>query len=145
MQIPKIHATYLDESKRRYEVILVTKTAGAALDTSETIVYQALFDERATYTAALDWFCEHFSQETKENDEPEFTLDPMVAAFLDATSYDEKLNLLSALHHRITQQIITTLAIACDVEVLDGDLEWRYQSLRNCLVTLQRYECKRLR
>ena len=41
--------------------------------------------------------------------------------------------------------MITTMAIACDVEINDGDLEERYEALRTCLLTLERYECNRLR
>lgn len=83
----------------------------------------------------------------KEEPEPleEPDIDPTVLEFLDADSYEERLNILAALHHRITDEMITTMAIACDVEVVDGDLEGRYESLKNCLLTLERYECNRLR
>lgn len=72
-------------------------------------------------------------------------LDPMLLEFLDSDSYVQKLNILAGLHHRITDEMITTMAIACDVEVADGDLEERYESLKMCLLTLERYECNRLR
>ena len=65
--------------------------------------------------------------------------------FLDADSYEEKLNILAGLHHRITDHMLTTMAISCDIEVGEGDIEERYSQLRNCLLTLQKYECKRLR
>ena len=41
--------------------------------------------------------------------------------------------------------MITTMAIACDVEVEEGDTETRYESLKTCLLTLEKYECNRLR
>ena len=75
----------------------------------------------------------------------EAELDPMLLEFLDADSYEERLNVLTGLHHRITDQMITTMAIACDVEVPAGALEDRYEQLRTCLQTLERYECNRLR
>ena len=65
--------------------------------------------------------------------------------FLDADSYEERLNILAGLHHRITDEMITTMAIASDLEIDDGDIEERYESLRTCLLTLERYECNRLR
>ena len=65
--------------------------------------------------------------------------------FLDADSYEERLNILAGLHHRITDDMITTMAIACDLEVEDGDIEERYESLKTCLLTMERYECNRLR
>lgn len=73
----------------------------------------------------------------------EMTLDPLVWEFLDADSHEKRLNILSALHHRITDSMITTMAIACDIEVADGDLEERYQQLRNCLLMLDRFEIRR--
>lgn len=72
-------------------------------------------------------------------------LDPLVLEFLDAEDHAERLNILAGLHHRITDDMITTMAIACDVEIEEGDLEKRYQALRTCLVTRERYECNRLR
>ena len=71
-------------------------------------------------------------------------LDPMVEEFLDTDSYEEKLNILAGLHHRITQDMITTMAVASDIEVEAGELEDRYLQLKNCLLTLEKYECKRL-
>lgn len=72
-------------------------------------------------------------------------LDPQVLAFLDANTYEDRLNILAGLHHRITDDMITTMAVACDVEVSEGELEERYTSLRSCLLTLEKYECNRLR
>jgi len=77
--------------------------------------------------------------------EEELTLDPLVLEFLDADSYGQQLNILAGLHHRITDEMITTMAIACDVEIGEGDIEERYEALRSCLMTLERYECNRLR
>lgn len=78
----------------------------------------------------------------EEQEEPK--LDPMLIEFLDADTYTQKLNILAGLHHRITDDMLTTMAIACDVEVEEGDLEVRYQSLKNCLLTFERYEINRI-
>ena len=72
-------------------------------------------------------------------------LDPLVLEFLDADSYEQKLNILAGLHHRITDEMITTMAIACDIEVNDGETEERYEELKNCLLTMEKFECNRLR
>ena len=86
------------------------------------------------------------SAETADRDQTEeINIDPLVLEFLDADGYEQRLNILAGLHHRITDDMITTMAIACDVEIEDGDVEMRYESLKNCLLTLQRYECNRLR
>lgn len=85
------------------------------------------------------------SQESCERSEGELMLDPMVLEFLDTDEYERRLNILAGLHHRITDDMITTMAIACDVEIEDGDIEERYEALKACLLTLERYECNRIR
>lgn len=80
-----------------------------------------------------------------EEQDGEAALDPLVLEFLDADSYEQRLNILAGLHHRITDEMITTMAIASDVEIEDGDTEERYEALKNCLLTLEKYECNRLR
>lgn len=77
----------------------------------------------------------------KEKNEEE--IDPLVLEFLDADSYEEKLNILTALHHRITNQMINTMAVASDLEIPDMELEERYDQLRRCLMTKDRFEIKR--
>lgn len=73
------------------------------------------------------------------------SLDPLVVEFLDADSYEQRLNILVALHSRITDEMINTLAVAVDLEIKDGDVEMRYEELKNCLLTFEKYECNRLR
>lgn len=83
--------------------------------------------------------------EKEEDTAEEFSLDPLILEFLDSDSYEQRLNILAGLHHRITDEMITTMAIACDIEINDGDIEERYEALKACLLTLERYECNRLR
>lgn len=75
----------------------------------------------------------------------EFALDPQVMEFLDADTYEERLNILASMHHRITDDMINTMAISVDLEIEDGEIEERYEELKNCLLTLERFECNRLR
>lgn len=82
---------------------------------------------------------------TEQSTSEELQIDPMVLEFLDADTYEQRLNILAALHHRITDEMITTMAISCDVEVTEGDTEARYDSLKSCLLTREKYECNRLR
>ncbi len=77
--------------------------------------------------------------------EEEFALDPGLVEFLDADSYEKKLQILSSLHNRITDAMIDTMAVSLDTEVKEGDIETRYAEIRNCLLTMERFECNRLR
>lgn len=74
-----------------------------------------------------------------------FELDAGLVDFLDADSYEKKLQILSALHPRITDAMIDTMAVSLDTEVKEGDIETRYNEIKNCLLTMERFECNRLR
>lgn len=80
-----------------------------------------------------------------QSEEETVSLDPFLLQFLDADTYREKLNLLAALHGRITDDMINTMAVSLDLEVNDGDIEDRYEALKTCLLTMEKYECNRLR
>lgn len=84
-------------------------------------------------------------QRGEEQDSGEVNLDPLVIEFLDASSYEQRLNILSALHHKITDDMINIMSIALDIEVKPGDVEERYAEFRSCLALMEKYECNRLR
>ena len=72
-------------------------------------------------------------------------LDPEVEDFLDAKSSADRLHILASLNHRLTDEMLITMATACDVELPDGDIRTKYQSLRESLIILGKYEGERLR
>lgn len=79
---------------------------------------------------------------SREIEEPE--LDPIILEYLDAKTVDEKLNILTGAHHKITDEMIDVMAACSDVEVDKGPIEERYESLKTCLLTKQKFEKVRL-
>lgn len=75
----------------------------------------------------------------------QLNIDPLVMEFLEADTYEQRLNILAALRGRITDEMINTMAMAVDLEIKEGDVEERYEELKNCLLTFEKYECNRLR
>ena len=75
----------------------------------------------------------------------QLNIDPLVMEFLEADTYEQRLNILAALRSRITDEMINTMAMAVDLEIKEGDVEERYEELKNCLLTFEKYECNRLR
>lgn len=168
--IPKPHEIYKHFKGNLYQITAIAQHSETG---EQLVVYQALYGDFKTYARPLDMFISRVdrekypdavqeyrfelqgadSQRQKERleqpeppeSEEQVTLDPLVLEFLDADSYEQRLNILAGLHHRITDDMITTMAIACDIEVNDGDVEERYEALKNCLLTLEKYECNRLR
>lgn len=80
-----------------------------------------------------------------EEELEELNIDPLVLQFLDARTYERRLEILSMLHSRIDDDMINTMAVAVDVEIKEGDIEDRYEELKSCLLTFEKFECNRLR
>lgn len=168
-QIPKPQEIYRHFKGNLYQIV----TIAIHSETREPmVVYQAMYGDYKVFVRPLDMFLsevdhEKYPEVTQklrferiqeiipyelEEDaaaaaeaDAEAVLDPAVLAFLDAESYKQKLELLDGLRHRITNEMITTMALACDIEVKEGEPEERFVELRSCLQTLEKYECSRLR
>lgn len=111
--------------------------------TEKTKIEEAEIEEAELEETKLE---ETKIEETEQAlEQEEINIDPLVLEFLDADSYEERLNILAALQHRITDDMINTMAVSIDLEVKEGDTQERYEELKNCLLTLERYECNRLR
>lgn len=165
--VPRPHEIYKHFKGNLYQIMTVAQHT----ETDELlVVYQAMYGEFKTYARPLDMFLSEVDRqkypdagqkyrfelqtdneqrraerEAEGNSLGKPDIDPQVLEFLDAGSYEERLNILAGLHHRITDDMITTMAVACDIEVPDGETEARFASLKNCLLTLEKFECNRLR
>ena len=70
---------------------------------------------------------------------------PGLLAFLDADSYEEKLEVFASLEGKVDLHMLNAIAASLDLELSEGSLEEQYDTLKSCLMTLERYECNRLR
>ena len=160
--IPRPQEIYKHFKGNLYQIITLAEDSENG---QKMVVYQALYGEFKVYVRPLEMFVSkvdkakypaveqeyRFERQTREPSQPqeslseteEPTLDPLIWEFLDADSHEQRLNILASLHHRITDDMITTMAVACDVEVPDGDIEERYSQLKNCLIMLDKFEIKR--
>ena len=75
----------------------------------------------------------------------DLNLDPLVIKFLDADLAAEKNDILCKLHPIITNDMIDIMAMSVGVVINEGDVDGRYNDLRNCLTTMEKYESTRLR
>lgn len=77
---------------------------------------------------------------------PEGTLKPLVEAFLDADTTDERIDILSRLKAIASNDDITIMATVMDIEIDDElPIEERYRQLMHCLDTKSKFETLRLR
>lgn len=66
-------------------------------------------------------------------------------AFLDADTYEEKLDILYRMQLDLNDYLIDTMAVSIDVVIPDGDIDERYRQLKGCLQAKQKYEINRFR
>ena len=111
-----------------------------AVEQENTLQQSDVYAETVTKVVSESKTFEVF---VSEGDEP--ALDPGLLKFLEADTYEEKLEIQSMLHPRITDAMIDTMAVCLDIEVKSGDIEQRYSEILNCLLTMERFECNRLR
>ena len=168
-QLPKNGEFYRHFKNKLYQIIAVAKHS----ETGELLVFnQALYGDFGVYSRPFEMFmsevdhekypdvaqkyrCERVElssdvpaeaqKETSVQSEYEGGINPKVLEFLDSEDFDERYNILVALRDEIDDQIINTLAVALDVVIPEGDIDDRYDQLKMCLRTRQRYESNRLR
>ena len=75
--------------------------------------------------------------------ESERGIDSRLLEFLDAPTYQEKINYLNLIRNNIDDELINNIAAAMDITVNEGPLDARFFSLRSCLLTKAKYECAR--
>lgn len=82
---------------------------------------------------------------TQEDFDEEDEIDDGMMRFLDADSYEKKLEILAGLRNQLNESMLNTIAVSLDLETKEGSLEQQYEDIMYCLTTLERYECNRLR
>ena len=75
----------------------------------------------------------------------ELNLNPLVIEFMDADLAAEKNDILSKLRPIITNDMIDIMAMSLGVVVNEGDVYDRFNDLRTCLSTMEKFESNRLR
>jgi hypothetical protein len=84
-------------------------------------------------------------EKSVDEEAQELNLDPLVIQFMDADLASEKNDILSKLRPIITNDMIDIMAMSVGVVVNEGDVYDRYNDLRTCLTTMEKFESTRLR
>ncbi len=65
--------------------------------------------------------------------------------FLDADSYEKKLELLMGMKQDLDDSMIDAMAVSLDISIEGGTLDERYAALKESLIMMEKYEGNRLR
>ncbi|MBR5944937.1 MAG: DUF1653 domain-containing protein [Lachnospiraceae bacterium] len=151
-QIPKSGEVYKHFKGTRYVIV---DTAIHSETGERLVIYRALDGDGGTYARPLDMFISRVDSEKYPDVTQKYrfelqpdegsTLDPMLAAFLDADNYEDRLNIMVGMRDRVDKEMLTTMAIACDIPVPEGDISEQFDAIRTTLLTRDRYEGSRLR
>ena len=136
------------QQEYRFEKVQVPAWEMSAIPQQQTVVQESLPQQQSCVYAEMveeQTAAPKVTESQDAGNEEESVLDPGLLKFLEADTYEEKLEILSMLHPRITDAMIDTMAVSLDVEVKSGDIEQRYSEILNCLLTMERFECNRLR
>lgn len=110
------------------------KTKGNAPESSEPK------HESGTKIAATD-----LSREVAGEDTTGETVNSLLLKFLDAETYNEKLELIVTSRKHLTDRLINDMAVALDITVDEGPLDERIERLIYSLQTMSRFEQRRWR
>lgn len=85
------------------------------------------------------------SCEDVEDADIETAVEPGLIAFLDTDNWDEKYNILVSLRDKMTDKLIDDFAVIMDVVIPEGTVDSRYEQLKICVRTRQKFESQHLR
>lgn len=163
---PKPGEKYLHFKEKLYQVITIAEHT----ETEEPlVVYQALYGNFQTYARPFSMFTSQVDREKYPNVKQEYrfqfveqqdeckdlsleelnagadTEEDKLMAFFDADTMEEKYKILLGMRDKINDHMINNMAVVLDVVIEEGPLDQRYEDLKNCVRTFQKYECSRLR
>ncbi len=163
---PKPGEKYLHFKEKLYQVIAIAEHTETG---EELVIYQALYGNFQVYARPLSMFISLVDKdkypkvqqeyrfqlvgqqtETEENLLEQFKsgeerAEDKLMAFFDAGTMEEKYKILLDMRDDINDHMINNMAVVLDVVIEEGPLDRRYEELKSCVRTFQKYECSRLR
>lgn len=70
-------------------------------------------------------------------------IDGRLLRFLDAPTYQDKINYLNIIRPGVDDELLNNIAAAMDIAINEGPVDVRFASLKSCLMTKAKYECAR--
>jgi len=140
---------YLDEAGQLHQIITVGYHPKS---TQQMVIYQGLYAPFKIYVEFMEDFFSHMrepaylEQTTPAKEisaENSQAINPYTIDFLEADSYEDKLNILVVMKEKMNHKMLDDISVCLDLNLENQSLEEKYENIRNHLLTLKRYEGRR--
>lgn len=166
---PKSGEKYLHFKNKLYQIVTVAEHSETG---EKLVVYQALYGDFGVYARPLTMFVSGVDHEKYPEVGQKYRFELVTAPLQDSTSaqamvpqrvpvesksvedllmefydvrtYEEKYKVLCAMRENITDVMIDNMAVVLDLVIPEGETYDRYEELKRCLRTCQKYETNRL-
>ena len=172
VRIPQSGEIYRHFKNRLYQVIAVATHSETG---EKLVIYQALYGDYQVYARPLAMFVSEVDREKYPDaaqtyrfervDRSELAgagsgrmeraearkqslsdeVNPKLMQFFDAETLEEKYNILVSMRDEVDDHLINSMAVVLDVVIPEGPVADRYEQLKACIRTKQRYETQRMR
>lgn len=163
---PRPGELYCHFKQNMYQVLTVAEHSETR---QPLVVYQALYGTFKTYARPLEMFTSPVDREKypevkqpyrfqlielktepkQKTSEPESIQNAgpqeKLMAFFDADTVEEKYKVLITMGDCVNDHMINNMAVVLDLVIEDGPVDLRFEELKRCLRTVQKYESSRLR
>jgi len=148
---PRPGEQYTHFKGRNYKIIAVATHSETR---EKMVVYEAMYADHGVYVRPYDMFISEVDHEKYPDvtqqyrfqiNEDESGVDPLLLAFLDADTYEEKYSIVAANEHEMSDRLIDDMSASIDEVIEEGDFFNRLQQLKSCLRTKSHFEAGRLR
>ncbi len=160
---PRPGEKYIHFKEKLYQVIAIAEHSETG---EQLVVYQALYGDFQIYARPYAMFVSLVDQDKYPDARQEYRfqlvqkhedatevpgqeekrdVQDKLMAFFDAETMEEKYQILLDMRGEINDRMINNMAVVLDVVIEEGPVEQRYEELKTCLRTFQKYECGRLR
>ena len=168
-EIPRPGEKYRHFKNKLYQIVAVATHSETG---EKMVVYQALYGDYGVWVRPLSMFSEPVDRKKysdavqtyrfervdlpeKEAARPEASgeaplckeapLHPLFHRFLDAESFEERMELLNQMRGKVGRREAESLCLCLDIQPVGGSVEELLDHIRQCLRMQQRYDAPRLR
>ena len=144
------HVKYPDvKQKFRFERVEREELAGTDMEKKRNEVAEASKKEDVAASITEKMVIDSEIESSPTRDEGVASIDeavnPKLMAFIDAEDMEEKYNILISMRDEVNDYLINSMAVVLDVVIPEGEISNRYEQLKHCIRTKQRYETLRMR